>query len=205
MPRRLFHEAGRFTSCISVLPCPDAAKDIAANPFRAASACRCRGRAANADHEYTLPPDKLQKAKALYDLRGTLRIIDTVFSLLVFLGILYFGVATRYRDWAEKAGKSRFVQALVFVPLFLLTLTVLALPLDAYQHSISLQYGLSVQSWGSWFGDVLKGQAISLVLTTILLWGWTWLIRKSPRSGGSILVDCHAHHRIFHLSHTRCD
>jgi len=131
--------------------------------------------------EYTLPPDKLQKAKALYDLRGMLRIIDTVFSLLVLLGILYFGVAARYRDWAERAGKGRFVQALIFVPLFLLTLTVLALPLDAYQHSISLQYGLSVQSWGSWFSDVLKGQGISLVLTTILLWGWTWLIRKSPR------------------------
>src|SRR5260370_13192016 len=29
--------------------------------------------------EYTLPPDKLEKAKALYDLRGTLRIIDTFY------------------------------------------------------------------------------------------------------------------------------
>src|SRR5260221_4593589 len=94
---------------------------------------------------YTLSPDKLAKAKALYELRGKLRIIDTLYSLLVLLALLYLGVAAKYRDWAESVSKYRFVQALIFVPLLLLTLTALSLPLYAYQHSISLQYGLSVQ------------------------------------------------------------
>jgi STE24 endopeptidase len=107
--------------------------------------------------QYTLPPDKLAKSKALYDLRGKLRIIDTAYSLLVLLALLSLGIAAKYRDWAERASKNRFVQALIFVPLLILTLTVLGLPLDAYQQSISRQYGLSVQGWGSWFGDVLKG------------------------------------------------
>src|ERR1700727_1682192 len=89
--------------------------------------------------EYTLPPDKLAKAKALYDLRGKLRIIDTAYSLIVLLAILSLGVAAKYRDWAEKVSGNRFVQALIFIPLLLLTLTVLGLPLDAYQQSISLK------------------------------------------------------------------
>jgi STE24 endopeptidase len=131
--------------------------------------------------EYTLPPDKLQKAKALYDLRCKLVIIDTIYSLLVLLAILYFGVAARYRDRAERATKSRFIQALIFVPLLVLTMTALSLPLDAYQHSISLQYGLSVQHWGSWFSDVFKGEGIYLGLAILLAWGITSLIRKSPR------------------------
>ena len=130
---------------------------------------------------YTLPPDKLAKSKALYDLRGKLQIIDTVWSFVVLLGILYLGIGARYRDWTERVSKYRFVQALIFVPLFLLTLTVLGLPLDAYQQKISLQYGLSVQSWGSWFGDVLKGQLVSLIILTLAIWGVTSLIRKSPR------------------------
>lgn len=130
---------------------------------------------------YTLPPDKLAKSKALYDLRGKLRIIDTAYSLLVLLALLYFGVAAKYRDIAERGSKNRFVQALIFVPLLMLTLTVLGLPLDAYQQSISRQYGLSVQGWGSWFGDVLKGQLVSLVILTLAIWGVTNLIRKSPR------------------------
>jgi Zn-dependent protease with chaperone function len=131
--------------------------------------------------EYTLPPDKLAKAKALYDLRGKLRIIDTAYSLIVLLAILALGIAAKYRDWAEKVSGNRFVQALLFVPLLLLTLTVLGLPLDAYQQSISLKYGLSVQSWGSWFADVLKGQALLLIVGTPLIWLLNLLIRKSPR------------------------
>jgi STE24 endopeptidase len=130
---------------------------------------------------YTLPPDKLAKSKALYDLRGKLRIIDTVYGLLILLGLLYLGVAAKYRDIAERAGKNRFVQALVFVVLLLVTTTILQLPLDAYQQSISRQYGLSVQGWGSWFGDMLKGMLVALVIFTLAAWGITNLIRKSPR------------------------
>ena len=131
--------------------------------------------------EYTLPPDKLAKSKALYDLRGKLRIIDTAYSLLVLFALLALGIAAKYRDWAERASKYRFVQAIVFVPLLMLTLTLLGLPMDAYQQKISLQYGLSVQSWGSWFGDVLKGQAVSLIILIVAIWLLVTLIRKFPR------------------------
>ncbi|HWX53048.1 MAG TPA: M48 family metallopeptidase [Verrucomicrobiae bacterium] len=130
---------------------------------------------------YTLSPDKLEKSKALYDLRGKLRIIDTVYSLIILLALLYLGIAAKYRDWAEKVSRYRFVQALVFVPLFLLTIAALGLPLDAYQHSISREYGLSVQGWGSWFSDFLMAQAVFLVLAIPALWLFTTLIRKSPR------------------------
>src|SRR5215831_13113748 len=102
---------------------------------------------------YTLPPDKLEKSKALYDVRVKMRLVGTVWSFLVLLGILYLGIAARYRDWAEWASKYSFLQALIVVPLLLLTIDVLSLPLDAYQQSISRRYGLSVQGWGSWFWD----------------------------------------------------
>jgi STE24 endopeptidase len=117
----------------SALPSPAAAQD---NP-------------ATQTAQYTLPPDKLAKSKALYDLRGKLRIIDTAYSLLVLLALLALGIAAKYRDWAERVSKYGFVQALIFVPLFMLTLTVLGLPMDAYQQHISREYGLSVQGWGS--------------------------------------------------------
>jgi STE24 endopeptidase len=130
---------------------------------------------------YTLPPDKLAKAKALYILRGRLRIIGTALSVLILLGILYRGVAARYRGWAERVSQHRFVQALIFIPLLLLTIDLLSFPLDIYQHRISLQNGLSVQKWGSWFGDVLKGEAVSLVIGIPLLWILVAIIRRSQR------------------------
>jgi STE24 endopeptidase len=153
----------------------------AATPSASPSTAVVQAKPATQTAVYILPPDKLAKSKALYDLRGKLQIIDTVWSFVVLLGILYLGIGARYRDWTERVSKYRFVQALIFVPLFLLTITVLGLPLDAYQQKISLQYGLSVQSWGSWFGDVLKGQLVSLIILTLAIWGVTSLIRKSPR------------------------
>ncbi len=131
--------------------------------------------------EYKLPPDKLAKAKALYDLRGKLLIIDPFYGFILLLAILYLGVAAKFRHWAERASKHRFVQALIFVPLLLVTITILQLPLDAYQQNISLQYGLSVQSWGSWLNDAFKGLLLALVIFTLALWILTTLIRKSPR------------------------
>ena len=130
---------------------------------------------------YTLPPDKLAKSKALYDLGGRLRIIGTVYGLLVLWGFLRFGVAAKFRDIAERASRFRFVQGMVFVPLFLLALTILQLPLDMYGHSVSRAYGLSVQGWASWFSDVSKGFVIGAIIFTIAAWGVTKLIRKSPQ------------------------
>ena len=130
---------------------------------------------------YTLPPDKLEKSKALYDVRVKMRLVATAWSFVVLLAILFLGIAARYRDWAERAFKNSFLQALIMVPLLLLTIDLLSLPLDAYQHSISRQYGLSVQGWGSWFWDQAKGEMIGLILGTILLWLMILIIRKSPK------------------------
>lgn len=131
--------------------------------------------------QYTLPPDKLAKSKALYDISGRLRIVGMVWGFVVLLAVLYLGVVARFRDWAEKATKYSFIQALIVVPLLLIVLNVLDWPLAAYGHSISLQYGLSVQHWGSWFSDLIKGLALSIVISTIALWFLIWRIRRSPR------------------------
>ncbi|HWG49149.1 MAG TPA: M48 family metallopeptidase [Candidatus Acidoferrales bacterium] len=131
--------------------------------------------------QYTLPPDKLAKAKALYDISGRLRVIGTIWGFVVLIGILYVGVVARFRNWAERAATNSFLQALIVIPLFIIILNVLDWPLAAYGHRISLQYGLSVQHWGSWFGDLLKGLAISIVISTFALWGMIRVIRWSPK------------------------
>jgi Zn-dependent protease with chaperone function len=131
--------------------------------------------------EYTLPPDKLAKAQALYTSRVRMLIAGTLWNFLLLAAILYSGLAARFRDWAEAASGRRFVQALIAVPLLWLTLSALQLPLSVWQHRESLQYGLSVQSWGSWFMDILKGQLVMLTVVVPVLWLLLALIRRSPR------------------------
>jgi len=131
--------------------------------------------------EYTLPPDKLAKSKTLYELYLKLRILETAWGFLILLGILGFGVAARYRDWAVSASGNSFVQALIVVPILLLTIDLLQFPFSIYGHHISLEYGFSVQGWGSWLADQGKSELIAWIVGTILLWLMVVVIRKSPR------------------------
>ncbi len=178
---KLFGSLCLLALCIGISSHKAVAQAPDASPSASATPAAVQSAPAAQTTQYTLPPDKLAKSKALYDLRGKLRIIDTIYGLLVLLGLLYLGIAGKFRDIAEATGKNRFVQALVFVALFLITTAILQLPLDAYQQSISRQYGLSIQGWGSWLGDQLKGMLVALVIFTILAWLFTTIVRKGPR------------------------
>jgi DNA-binding beta-propeller fold protein YncE len=127
--------------------------------------------------EYRLPPDTLEKAEALY---RTMLVVGTLYGFGLLLGLLFFRVAPRFRDVAERASRRRFVQALVFVPPLVLTIDVLSLPLSMYGHYLQTSYGLSVQGWGSWFRDQAKSEIPGLAIGTPLIWGLYAFLRRSP-------------------------
>src|SRR3954463_2742456 len=110
--------------------------------------------------QYTLPPDKLAKSAALRATRIRVWIVSSVYGLGLLLLFLYARWGVRFRDLATKVSHRNFVQGWVFVPLFLVTIGVLDLPPDIYSHHLSRSYGLSVQGWGSWFGDWAKSMGV---------------------------------------------
>jgi Zn-dependent protease with chaperone function len=131
--------------------------------------------------EYRLPPELLKKSEALYRTRMLTFVAGTVYGILLLIALLYFRVGARYRNWAERASSRRFVQALVFVPLLSITVDALSLPIGIYGHSLSLNYGLSVQGWGSWFWDWIKNELIGIVISTLLIWGLYAILRRWPQ------------------------
>jgi STE24 endopeptidase len=131
--------------------------------------------------EYRLPPDKLAKAEALYKTRTVLYLFGLVFGILVLWMLLKLRVAPAFRDLAERASQNSFIQTLVFAPLLMILIAVISLPIDVYEQHISRAYGLSVQGWGSWAGDWLKAEGVSLVLTVLAVFTLFLIIRKSPQ------------------------
>jgi len=131
--------------------------------------------------QYNLPPDKLQKAYALYLMNGTLYFVTAGWSLVVLYLMLRTRFGARLGDWAERASRFRVVQAVVVMSLFVLVLELTQLPFDAYEHRISLQYGLSVQHWGSWFWDWVKVLLMGFVLASLIGWLLYAVMRRSPR------------------------
>ena len=130
---------------------------------------------------YTLPPDLYKKAHERNRIHFHLAIIGIAYGLLVLWLILHWKLAAKYRDWAEHSSSRRFVQSLVFSPLLLLTIAVFTLPLDIYGEKVEKEYGISVQGWGSWSWDWIKGELIALVIGTIMIWLLYLVIRRNPR------------------------
>jgi STE24 endopeptidase len=130
---------------------------------------------------YTLPPDLHKKARDLSVIHFRFAIISFIYGVIVLWLILRWKLAPKYRNWAESASSNRFVQALLFAPLLVLTIDVLSLPSGIYDNWIDRKYGISVQGWGSWTWDWAKNEFISVILGIILVFILYWVIRKSPR------------------------
>lgn len=131
--------------------------------------------------KYTLPPDRYKKARNFGKIHFRFELISFVYGLLVLWLILRWKLSAKYRTLAENRSSKRFVQALIFSPLLILTIDIFELPTGIYENWVSRQYGLSVQGWGSWLWDWTKGELISIIIYTILIWLLYAAIRKSPR------------------------
>ena len=129
---------------------------------------------------YTLPPDRYQKARELSRIYFRFAIIGFLYGLFVLWLILQWRLAPKYRDWAERSSARRFLQAMVFSPLLILTVGVLELPTRIYLHSVSREYGISVQGWRSWSLDWAKGELVAVIVGTIFIMILYAVIRRSP-------------------------
>lgn len=130
---------------------------------------------------YTLPPDLYKKAHDYSRIRFRLALVSFGYGLVVLWIILHYRLGVKYRDWAERLAHKRFVQAVVFAPLLLITIAILTAPLDIYSELVEKEFGISVQGWGSWSWDWIKEELISIVVFTVLIWLLYMVIRRSPR------------------------
>jgi len=130
---------------------------------------------------YTLPPDLHAKAHRLGQIEFWGAILSFLYSVLILVIVLRSRLAPKFRDWAERVTKIRLMQSAIFTPLLILTLDILGMPIDAAEHWISRKFGLSVQSWPSWFADWAKSALLVIVLAIFLVWLLYVALRRSPR------------------------
>jgi len=129
---------------------------------------------------YTLTPERLRQAIALTRVRMIFELGGTAWTLAQLLLILSLGIAARMGRLATRLTKLHFAQGFAFLFLLLPVTGLLDLPLEIYGHHISLSYGLSIQSWPSWFGDLAKSFALEWLVGGLLLIILFWIIRRSP-------------------------
>src|SRR5579872_1102789 len=130
---------------------------------------------------YTLSHERYEKAVTYSRAAYAMYFVSVGINVLALVILLRLGIAARFRDWAESFSDKRWVQAVVFVPLLVLTVDVVALPLRMYGHVLSLRYEMSVQSWGSWGLDWIKEQLLMVGFALIFALILSAVMRRSPR------------------------
>jgi STE24 endopeptidase len=135
----------------------------------------------SSDQAYSLPPDKLAKAKTLNKIRLTLEIAASLWGLAVIWLLLSTRTAVGLDAWAARVSRRRWIQGLLYFAAFFVITALASLPLDAIGHSVSRHYGISVQGWGSWLGDQGKGLAVTIAIGSFVLLLFNWIVKLSPR------------------------
>ena len=130
--------------------------------------------------DYSLSAADLAKAQHLASVHTTTHFANEIWSILQLVLLLWLGVIAWMRDRALRTGRNRWLQGYTFLFLFLLAGFLLDLPLDLYEHHVSRVYGLSIQGWGSWFGDQAKSFALGWLIGGLVLMLLFWIIRKVP-------------------------
>jgi STE24 endopeptidase len=131
--------------------------------------------------KYTLPPDKLERAIAYAHAAYTLHFASEILSIAILVAIIVTGFNRKLRDLAMAASPRRSIQALVFVPLLLLTNDLLYLPAHIYGQHLERKFDQSIQTWPSWLWDWTKTELIEIACAIPLALLLYAVIRRSPR------------------------
>jgi Zn-dependent protease with chaperone function len=137
--------------------------------------------AATPQPAYHLPPDKLAKAIALSRTQNVLHFADALWGLAVLWLLLATRAAARLEAWTKGVFRRRWLQGLLFFAALIVVLTVASLPLDMFGHHVGRKYDISVQGWGSWFGDQAKALGLSVVFGSLVMLLFHWIVRRWPR------------------------
>jgi len=128
-----------------------------------------------------LPPAKLAQAIALSHWRTALYFGGTAWLILALALLVRLRTGAVIARLAARFSSRPWLQGLVAAPAWILILAALEIPAALLGHHVSLRFGLSIESWPSWWLDWLKSTALTLLLGVLVLGVLYALIRRSPR------------------------
>lgn len=123
------------------------------------------------------------KSDAYFEGGYWLTLWNALISVALYLVLLRTGLSVRFRDWAERVVRWRWLVPAVYAVPFVLASALILLPWTIYTDFLrEQQYGLMSQSFGAWLIDQAKSLGIGIVVDAVLLTALFAVIRGFPRS-----------------------
>ena len=118
----------------------------------------------------TLDPEKQKQAKQYARIRRRLWLVDTIFSAVYALLWLFLGWATSLRTWLSSFTDNQWLLVALFIAIFGGIYALINLPLSYYSSFVlPHRFDQSNQTFRDWVIDQLKGLAVGLPLSLLLL------------------------------------
>ena len=118
----------------------------------------------------TLDPEKQKQAKQYARIRRRLWLVDTIFSAVYALLWLFLGWATSLRTWLSSFTDNQWLLVALFIAIFGGIYALINLPLSYYSGFVlPHRFDQSNQTFRDWVIDQLKGLAVGLPLSLLLL------------------------------------
>lgn len=131
----------------------------------------------------TVPAEKKARSDAYFEGGYWLILWQFLWGTAALLILLHFGLSARLRDGAGRFTHSRFLQAAIYSAGFTLFTFAVELPLSVYADFFrEHQYGLSTQTAGAWFADLLKELGLDIVLGALAVAVFYALLRRVGRT-----------------------
>lgn len=112
-----------------------------------------------------LTPEQRAQSDAYFEGGYWLQLWSFLYGLGVCAILLLSGLSRWMRDTSERLVRKPWLQTVIYAFLWLIAGFVFGLPLSIYTDFFrEHQYGLATQGFGGWFGDQLKGLAVSLIV-----------------------------------------
>lgn len=130
---------------------------------------------------YPPTPERMAQLASYSRFVNIWRFAEFFISVAVLLIILFTGLSAKMRDWTASIKKNWLRQWLYFA-LFVVVMYLLDFPANYYRNFvIETNYGFSNQNFMQWWGDDLKGLALSIVFGIIAVWLLYFVINRFKR------------------------
>lgn len=130
----------------------------------------------------TLPAADRARSDAYFEGGYWLILWNALYTIAVMAMLLWSGLSARLGNLAQRIARRRWLEPLVYGPLFVLVTALLTLPIDWYQgFRREHEYGLSNQDLSAWGQDQLTQTLVSAVGAALLLTAVYAVIRRAPK------------------------
>lgn len=129
----------------------------------------------------SVSPEAEANTNAYVDAGYTIKVMGLVLELVVAGLLLRLGWSAKWRNLAERVVKWRFLQAFIYMPIYLVVTAIIGFPLAWYSgFYVERKFGLGTQDFGAWFVEQLQGLGIGIVAFSLFVAFLYLIIRLSP-------------------------